>query len=152
MKYQTIEKIYLKLDSIKFVSFKVQMNLLKNKYLLKDLFELIQEIKNRVIPSGYIEYHSKLKSLFEKYCDISKENTYIPRPETKHEFDKDVSDLMEKNKQILDEFNINENLYLNFLQEDVPLNLYKYSLDDLPDDMDSLSKDEIEVIFEFINN
>lgn len=152
MKYQTIEKIYPTLDSIKSVSFKVQIILLKNKYLLKDSFELIQEIKSRIIPNGYIEYHTELKSLFVKYCDETKENTHLPRPETKHEFDKDTNDLKEKYKTVLSQYNINETLYLEFLQEDVEISLYKYSLDDLPDDMDSLSKDEIDVIFEFINN
>lgn len=151
MKYQTIEKIFSKLD-IQTVSFKIQITLLKNKNLLRESFELIQEIKKRVLPEGYIEFHTNLKNLHEKYCEHPSENVYVPRSETKHEFDKDVYDLKEANKEIIEKYVENERLFNEFLQESIEIPLYKYSLEDLPEDLDSFSKDELEMLFEFINN
>lgn len=152
MKYQTIDKIYNKISSIKNVSLKVQIALLKNKNLLREHFELVQEIRNRLFSEGYLEYHSELKSLYEKYCDQISENSYLPKKETKHEFDKDVYHLNEKYSETIKQYTEFEIIFNEFLQEDVKISFYKYSLEDLPEDLDSFSKDELEMLFEFINN
>lgn len=152
MKYQIIDKIYNKISTIKNVSLKVQITLLKNKNLLREHFDLIQEVKSRTFSEEYLEYHSELKSLYEKYCEKISENSYLPKKETKHEFDKDVYYLNEKYSEIIKKYTENEIIFNEFLQEDVKISFYKYSLEDLPDDLDGLLEDEIDVLFKFINN
>lgn len=152
MKYKTIEKIYPKLDTIRSISFNVQIALLKNKNLLREFYDLIQDIRKRVMPNGYAEYYMNLKNLYDKYCDETSDNMYTPKEGMKEQFEKEFHILLESNKDMLETFSRNEVIYKEFLQEDVQISFYKYSLDDLPDNLSEFEKEEIDLLFEFINN
>lgn len=152
MKYKTIEKIYPKLDTIKNVSFKIQIALLRNKSLLSASFELIQEIKKRIVSEEYMSFHTELTALYEKFCVRLPNGNYSPNENSKEEFENLYKELHNKFSKTLEEFEENEKLYKEFLQVNIEVSLIKYSLDELPDDLSCLNKDEIDVLFEFINN
>lgn len=152
MKYQTIENIYQKLDTIKNVSFKIQIALLKNKSLMGASFQLIQDIKKNVVSDSYMIYHKELMILYDKYCTRLSNGSYAPREECKETFVELYKNLNLQYSDVIQEFLENERLFKEFLNESVELPLITYSLDDLPDDLSCLNKDETDVLFEFINN
>lgn len=152
MKYQTIENIYQKLDTIKNVSFKIQIALLRNKSLMSASFQLIQDIKKKLVSDAYMIYHKELIALYDKNCTRLPNGSYTPREECKEEFLELYQNLNLQYSDVIQEFLENERLFKEFLNESVELPLITYSLDDLPDDLSCLNKDETDVLFEFINN
>ena len=42
--------------------------------------------------------------------------------------------------------------FSNFLEEEIEIEFSKYTLEDLPEELEGFSKDQIEILFKFINN
>ena len=150
MKYKTIENHFQKIDHIKDVSTKVRIILLKNKFKMKEHFDMIQEIKKSLFSDDYLFYVNSLKEIYTTHCEEKSPGHYIPKD--KDVFEKAMNKFNEENSVLISSCKEREVEFSKFLEEDVKIEFSKYSLDDLPDDMDSLSKDDIELIFEFINN
>jgi hypothetical protein len=150
MKNKLIEKYFQQIDSIKSVSPKVQIVLLKNKFKMKDQFELIQELKKSFFGEDYVFYITSLKHIYSEYCEETSPNIY--KPKDKEEFEKALSKFNEENKDLIISSKEKEFVFGEFLEEDVDFVFSKYTLEDLPEDLEGFSEDQIELLFKFINN
>lgn len=150
MKLKDIEKYFQQIDSIKSVSPKVQIVLLKNKFKLKEQFELIQEIKKSLFGEDYVFYINSLKEIYTNYCEEKSPNYFIPKD--RNEFEKAMTKFNEDRKDLIISCKEKEFHFSNFLEEEVEIEFSKYTLEDLPEELEGYSKDQIEILFKFINN
>lgn len=150
MKNKLIEKYFQQIDSIKSVSPKVQIVLLKNKFKMKEQFELIQELKKSFFGEDYVFYITSLKQIYSEYCEETSPNIY--KPKDKEEFEKALSKFNEEHKDLIISSKEKEIVFGEFLEEDVEFVFSKYTLEDLPEDLEGFSEDQIELLFKFINN
>lgn len=150
MKNKLIEKYFQQIDSIKSVSPKVQIVLLKNKFKMKEQFELIQELKKSFFGEDYVYYITSLKQIYSEYCEETSPNIY--KPKDKEYFDNALSKFNEENKDLIISCKEKEAVFGEFLEENVDFVFSKYTLEDLPEDLEGFSEDQIELLFKFINN
>lgn len=150
MKLKDVEKYFQQIDSIKSVSPKVQIILLKNKFKLKEQFELIQEIKKSLFGEDYVFYINSLKEIYTNHCEEKSPNYFIPKD--RNQFEKAMAKFNEDRKDLIISCKEKEFHFSNFLEEEVEIEFSKYTLEDLPEELEGFSKDQIEILFKFINN
>lgn len=150
MKNKDIEKHFNQIDSIKSVSPKTQIVLLKNKFKMKEQFEFIQDIKKSLFGQDYVFYINSLKKIYSDYCEEISPNFY--KPKSKVDFDKALSEFNEEHKDLIISSKEKEAAFNEFLEEDLKIEFGKYTLEDLPEDLEGFSEDQIELLFKFINN
>lgn len=150
IKNKDLEKYFQQIDSIKGISSKVQIVLLKNKFKMKEQFELIQEIKKSLFGEDYVFYINSLKEIYSSCCEEVKPNYYVPKD--KETFEKEMSSFLEKNKDLVASVKERESEFAKFYEETLEIDFSKYSLEDLPEELEGFSETQIEILFKFINN
>lgn len=150
MKNKDIEKYFQQIDSIKSVSPKIQIVLLKNKFKMKEQFEFIQELKKSLFGEEYVFYITSLKRIYADYCEEISPNFF--KPKSKEDFDDAISKFNEDHKDLIISSKEKETAFNEFLEEEVEIEFSKYTLEDLPEDLEGFSEDQIELLFKFINN
>lgn len=152
MKYRDIKKAIDALEKIKNIkNKKLALAIIKNKEILNNELKNIEKIKNDVHPD-YVHFENKRILLCETYCERDENNK--PIIETINGVSsfkiKDMETFSEKYKELLKEYDYvikdmerNKIEFEKFLDEEADIELKTVSIDDLPDDIDAETLENI---------
>lgn len=112
----------------------------KNLNIIKDDIQVLKKLS--IPPKEYVDFEKIRRSICEKYSEkddngssIFENNSYAIKDECIYVFQQEIKELIDKNKQVVEDYKNSQNEFNNILEKEVEYDLEEVGFDHLPDEI-----------------